>query len=91
MLSDNTPPNFQDNLFKKKGKGEEDIYFTRKDKEALSALMEKMNKVHYSSDEEPDEVLHRHRDRLNAIFRENNVTVSSALVEDLLRWKRGEI
>lgn len=74
---------------KNKGKGDEETYFTRKDRELLKKMLEKVEE-HTLAPEELKEAEERHRATLLKISRSHNLRLTESVVEDLLKWRRGE-
>lgn len=75
---------------KNKGKGDEDTYFTRKDRELLKKMLNKID----DQVMEPEELRaaeDRHRTSLLKIARSHNLRLTDVVVEDLLKWRRGEL
>lgn len=79
-----------DDTMKGKGKGDEETYFTRKDRELLKKMLEKVDEQVM----EPEELIaaeERHRTSLLKLARSHNLRLTDVVVEDLLKWRRGEI
>jgi hypothetical protein len=75
---------------KNKGKGDEETYFTRKDRELLKKMLEKVDE-HTLAPEELKEAEERHRATLLKISRSHSLRLTDSVVEDLLKWRRGEL
>jgi len=77
-------------MLKNKQRGDEDIYFSRKDKENLQSLLQKVEEQEISPEEEQRIEKNRH-ERLLKILRTHDLRLPEVAINDLLRWKRGEI
>jgi len=77
-------------MLKNKQRGDEDIYFSRKDKENLQSLLQKVEEQEISPQEEQRIEKNRH-ERLLKILRTHDLRLPEVAINDLLRWKRGEI
>jgi hypothetical protein len=77
-------------IIKEKGRGDEESYFNRKDRENLRKLLEKIEDT-AADPEDLRKVQERQRERLLGVLRSHSLRVSDVVIEDLLRWKRGEI
>jgi hypothetical protein len=84
------PLNDRAHILKQKGKGDEDIYFNKKEKEALKTLL---NKLEHGEEEEasPEESIKKHRAALLSLARQHDLRLSDVLIDDLVKWRRGEI
>ena len=84
------PLNDRAHLLRQKGKGDEDLYFNKKEKEALKSLL---NKLEQSEEEElsPEESIKKHRAALLSLARQHDLRLSDVLIDDLVKWRRGEI
>jgi hypothetical protein len=79
-----------EDVIKEKGRGDEDTYFNRKDRENLRKLLEKIEDT-TADPEDLRKVQERQREKLMGVLRTHSLRVSEVVIEDLLRWKRGEI
>jgi hypothetical protein len=72
------PLNDRAHILKQKGKGDEDIYF---------------NKLEHGEEEEasPEESIKKHRAALLSLARQHDLRLSDVLIDDLVKWRRGEI
>ena len=84
------PMNDRAHILRQKGKGDEDLYFNKKEKEALKSLL---NKLDQSEEEEasPEESIKKHRAALLSLARQHDLRLSDVLIDDLVKWRRGEI
>ena len=78
-----------EDVVKNKGKADEDLYFSRKDKETLKALMSKLDHA-IPEDSSNPEILKKNRDTLLGIMRKHNMRPSDGLIEDILTWKKSD-
>lgn len=78
-------PSFDDNFFKHKGKGDEDVYFSRKDREVLKAYREKMEKSSSFTADENEIEKHQAKIKLAAIFSSHQIHINDDLIQDLLK------
>jgi hypothetical protein len=76
-----------EDVVKNKGKTEEDIYFTRKDKETLKNLMDKLE--HAIPEDNSPEILKKHKESLLGILKKHNLRASEALLDDIMTWRQG--
>ena len=81
---------YMGDMLKNKQRGDEDIYFSRKDKENLQSLLQKVEEQEISPQEEQRIEKNRH-ERLLKILRTHDLRLPEVAINDLLRWKRGEI
>jgi hypothetical protein len=77
-----------EDVVKGKGKTEEDLYFSRKDKETLKKLMDKLDQAIPEESNNP-EALKKARDNLVGIIRKHNLRPTEGLVDDLMHWRIG--
>ena len=75
-----------DDVVKNKGKADEDLYFSRKDKEALKILMNKLDSA-IPDDSHNPEIQKKNKDALLGLFRKHNIRPNEGMIEDLLTWK----
>ena len=74
-----------EDVVKGRGRAQEDVYFSKKDKESLKKLMSKLDSA--IADESSPDVLKKHRENLVGIMRKHNMRPSDSLIEDILTWK----
>ncbi|OMJ75921.1 hypothetical protein SteCoe_24816 [Stentor coeruleus] len=77
-----------EDVVKGKGKTEEDLYFSRKDKDTLKKLMDKLEHAIPDESHNPD-ALKKARDNLVGIIRKHNLRPTEGLVDDLMNWRVG--
>ena len=77
-------------ILKRKELAEEDIYMSKKDKEAIRKQMEKLKQQEMEMQEEL-RVKDEDRRKLIQILRENNARLPDHTIESILKWKSGEI
>ena len=73
-----------------KRRGDEDVYFSRKDKENLKKLVKKLEAVSDEPEESPEADQQRRR-KLLSLVSAHNVRLPERVLDDLIRWKKGEI
>ena len=78
----------EDNLELKR-RADEERYINKRDKENLKKLLAKMDQL--EEIEDTPAVANDRRNRLLAILNNHSVRVSEKVIEDLLKWKKGEI
>ncbi len=78
--------NIEDTI-KNKGRGDEDVYFNRKDKELLKKLVDKIDST--TVDLNDPVIAKKCRDNLLNVLKKHNLRPSEALLEDLTTWKAG--
>ena len=74
-------------IWKNRGRAQEDVYINRKDSENLLKLMAKLDSG-ISSENYTPEMIKKHREELLYIMRRNNMRLSDGMIDDLLSWKR---
>jgi len=75
---------------KGKGKGDEETYFTRKDRDLLKKMLEKVDEQ-VLKPEELKAAEERHRLALLKLARSHSLRLTDVVLEDLLKWRRGEL
>ena len=73
-----------------KRRGAEDDYVNRKDRENLRRLLQKMEDMAVEISEH-DQLADRRRARLMNILNGHNVHLPEKLIEDLMKWKNGQL
>ncbi|OMJ86615.1 hypothetical protein SteCoe_11830 [Stentor coeruleus] len=77
-----------EDVIRNKGKTDEDLYFVRKDKQILKALMDKLDQA-IPDDANNPEKMKKSRDGLVEVIRKHNIKPSEGFIEDLIDWKVG--
>ncbi|CAG9322137.1 unnamed protein product [Blepharisma stoltei] len=86
MFSDKEP--YEGSILKKKGKGDEEIYFNKKEKEQLRNLLHKLE----DAAGEPEAAVENDREsraKLLQVLSKHNIRASESLLDDILSWKKG--
>eukprot|EP00358_Blepharisma_japonicum_P001574 CAMPEP_0202954224 /NCGR_PEP_ID=MMETSP1395-20130829/50639_1 /ASSEMBLY_ACC=CAM_ASM_000871 /TAXON_ID=5961 /ORGANISM="Blepharisma japonicum, Strain Stock R1072" /LENGTH=90 /DNA_ID=CAMNT_0049669621 /DNA_START=1188 /DNA_END=1460 /DNA_ORIENTATION=+ len=86
MVHDKEP--FEGSILKKKGKGDEEIYFNKREKEQLRNLLHKLE----DAAGEPELTVESDREtkaKLLAVLAKHNIRASESLLDDIVSWKKG--
>lgn len=84
------PLSEKSDILKQKGKADEDIYFNRKEKEALKSLLNKLEEAE-TEEVNPEESIKKHESILLALAKQHDLRLSEVLIDDLVKWRRGQI
>ena len=84
------PLNDRTHILKQKGKGSEDIYFNKKEKDALKSLLSKLEDAE-TAEVNPEENSKKHQMSLLALARQHNLRLTEVVIDDLVKWRKGEI
>lgn len=87
-MFNNDKADFDGSLLKKKGKGDEDIYFNRKEREQLKNLLHKLEDAGEQDGAIQSENAQEARHNLLAVLSKHSIRPSEGLIEDILSWKK---
>ena len=76
-----------EDVVKTKGKADEDLYFSKKDKETLKNLMAKLDQA-IPEDSTNPALLKKSREALIVVIKKHNIRPSESLLEDIMTWKQ---